>query len=64
VSAYLKIIIAIIDAINRLSAYMAKKHNVAEVDSVIKAIDSNDDVALANQLHALADKVAERKKTT
>ena len=61
---YIQAIVIIIGWLDKLSIWLAKKHNIERIDNAIKAIDNNDDIALSKQLHELADKIATRKKSS
>jgi hypothetical protein len=62
-SPYLTIIVFIIKLLDKLSETLSKKHKLDDIKNVEKIVDTHNDVALAQQLRDIADKVEQRQKT-
>lgn len=61
---YVKIITVLLTLIETFHNWIAQKHKLSEVSKVEKAVDTDNDSAIASELYKLADKVAKRKKTS
>lgn len=53
----------LLECLEGVQAWWKKRKRKNEVNSIDKAVDTSNDIALADQLRKIADKVEDRNKT-